>query len=376
VVGIQRRLATQRIANPTAGAKRASPNSKELLAACIPKSFPPDPLTVRSIDQQFERPRLFASERGQSWLTSPLGSVLIALSIFQSVAVGAMFWWTLIKEPRTTPMMAEELSVGTPVPQNNVRATKDAKIQPVALPATELKAYAGEDILFPITLDGTDGVPARSSIVIEGLPEGALLSLGRAFGDGTWTLKPDEIGDLHLIVPATAVGEFTLSIKLVSPYDEVIAETGMVLRVTGTDVGSISQSLIPQREDSNANVGVEHSRDLEDARKPAISSSDTDDPYSTSMVLRTFINLREGPSSSARVIGVIAKGEKVRVLGGKRQWVRVVNPTTSEVGWIYAAGAEVRHRMGHRIRRVAGSTSPSATDDSFWSRVGNWLTSH
>ena len=36
-----------------------------------------------------------------------------------------------------------------------------------------------------------------------------------------------------------------------------------------------------------------------------------------------FVNLREGPSPSARVVSVVAKGAKLRVIGRKGRWVQV-----------------------------------------------------
>jgi uncharacterized protein YraI len=47
-------------------------------------------------------------------------------------------------------------------------------------------------------------------------------------------------------------------------------------------------------------------------------------------------NLRKGPKSSEPIVGVIAKGAKLRVISRKRGWVEVSNPATSQQGWIYA----------------------------------------
>ena len=51
----------------------------------------------------------------------------------------------------------------------------------------------------------------------------------------------------------------------------------------------------------------------------------------------TFVNLREGPSPSSRVINVVAKGTKLRVVGRKKRWTQVINPASSEKGWVYIA---------------------------------------
>jgi uncharacterized protein YgiM (DUF1202 family) len=48
-----------------------------------------------------------------------------------------------------------------------------------------------------------------------------------------------------------------------------------------------------------------------------------------------FVNLRQKPTRSAPAIGVVEKGVKLRVVGRKNRWVRVTNPATSEMGWIY-----------------------------------------
>ena len=43
------------------------------------------------------------------------------------------------------------------------------------------------------------------------------------------------------------------------------------------------------------------------------------------IVLLAFVNLREGPSSSSRVIGEMPKGAKLRALDRERGWVQVTD---------------------------------------------------
>ena len=50
-----------------------------------------------------------------------------------------------------------------------------------------------------------------------------------------------------------------------------------------------------------------------------------------------FVNLRQRPTRSAPAISVVAKGDRLRVLGRKKGWLQVSNPATSERGWIYAS---------------------------------------
>ena len=52
-----------------------------------------------------------------------------------------------------------------------------------------------------------------------------------------------------------------------------------------------------------------------------------------------FVNLRQGPSPSAKVIRVVAKGTKLRVVARKGRWVQVTDPATSAKGWIYTGNA-------------------------------------
>jgi hypothetical protein len=83
----------------------------------------------------------------------------------------------------------------------------------------------------PIALDGTDGVPARSIIAIRGLPQGSKLSSGRPYDETEWNLKPDEIGDLHLVLPSNASGESKLVIQLVATDGAIIADSVTILKI-------------------------------------------------------------------------------------------------------------------------------------------------
>ena len=72
-------------------------------------------------------------------------------------------------------------------------------------------------------------------------------------------------------------------------------------------------------------------------RRPARTAND--DIHANWIKPSAFVNLREGPSPSAPVISVVAKGAKLRVIGRKHRWVQVTHPATSESGWIYGGNA-------------------------------------
>ena len=218
-----------------------------------------------------------------------------------------------------------------------------------------LEATAGGDITFPIALDGTDGVPARSIIAIRGLPQGSKLSSGRPYDETEWNLKPDEIGDLHLVLPSNASGEAKLIIQLVAPDGAIIADAATVLKMPANSAANIWLLLIskPSQQKRKSRTSVpkglgttgaeERLANLDAAtttpeilshyhsRRPAPTANDD-----ANWITLTSVNLRERPTRSAPAIGVVAKDAKLRVIGRKNRWVQVTDPTTSEKGWIYA----------------------------------------
>src|SRR5262249_43282113 len=66
-----------------------------------------------------------------------------------------------------------------------------------------------------------------------------------------------------------------------------------------------------------------------------------------------FVNLRQAPSPSAKVIRVVAKGTKLPVVAHKGRWVQVTDPANSAKGWIYTGNAN-----------PPGTRKPSAAAES------------
>ena len=281
-----------------------------------------------------------------------------------------------------------------------------------------IETIAGKGSNLPMAIDGTDGVPPRSVVAIKGLPPGAKLSDGRPYGEGEWTLRPDQIGDLTLVVPAEAQGEFKLGMAILAPDDTVVAEAETLLEITPAPMASEQASLaetglspeaaalpassaatnlsataapdetsepgemaaVIEPETAPSSPALAGESELAAAPSSGSSSAsprpmevgngdlDTVEPS-------VFVNLRDGPSSQASVIGVIAKGAELSVLDRKRGWVQVTDPTTAKKGWIYS-GLLVGEAKPHTRRRRAApadADSGSATE-SFWGRVGRWLT--
>ena len=320
---------------------------------------------------------------------------LIIAALVPSLILGAL-WLGLVSTSWSTP------------------AASPSEPQSMAPPAVltapdRIEAIAGEDVSFPIALDGTDGVPSRSVIAVRGLPQDSNFSEGRPYGDSEWTLKPDQIGDLDLVLPSSANGEFKLGIVLIAPDDKVIAEAETVLEIApapvpaapATEAGSGPE---PGPSEATAVAAVADGRDAAastvapDAgpdEKPATTEVDSaTDPSGAAPAAAVepteqnksglgtvqpsvFVNLREGPSSSASVVGVIAKGATLSVLDRKRGWVQVTDPETGKKGWIYRGNLAGEAKTHHRARRVAPAEAEPKSDsksESFWGTVGRWLT--
>jgi hypothetical protein len=342
---------TQRLAHLKAETRDNLRGAEKLTVARIARRFAPRVQSVAaSGDQQVagQTPPL------PTLLTLPSGIrtlvvVLILAALLPSLTFGAMFWLGVINMPWSR-------SVTLPTNESPVPAVQSA-IPPVLTAPATLEANAGEDVTFPVALDGTDGVPARSIIAISGLPQGSTLSSGHPYGETEWNLKSDEIGDLHLVLPNTASGESKLIIQLVAPDGEIIADTETVLKMTADPKANIGAYGIKTElaeaqvsderaqelgatgiEERLANAEAAKATSVDPVQLPARRPSQTakNDVHANWIKPSAFVNLREGPSPSAPVISVVAKGAKLRVIGRKYRWVQVTNPATSESGWIYA----------------------------------------
>src|SRR5262245_823348 len=297
-----------------------------------------------SSDQQFVDQRLLAPLLTFSWGLRMLVFGLILVALVPNLILGGLIWLDVINAPWSKHPVSDERSVP---------AIRLATLPVLTSPAL-LEATAGEQVSLPIALDGTDGVPARSIIAISGLPQGSTFTSGRPYGESEWNLKTDEIGDLQLVVPYSASGAAKLKIQLVTPDGEIIANTTTVLNMTpGPNVNISASNINPTQaqvlddgtQEPEATRMAESTMNLAAAapardsvplpsRRP--SPAGNHDDGANWIKPSTFVNLREGPSPSSRVIRVVEKGAKLRVITRKKRWVQVTNPATSESGWIYA----------------------------------------
>jgi Bacterial SH3 domain len=257
---------------------------------------------------------------------------------------------------------------------------------PVLTAPAFLEATAGESILLPIALDGTDGVPARSSIAITGLPQGSTLSNGRPFGNTGWKLERDEIGDLQLVVPNSASGQAKLTIQLLAPDTRLVADAEILLQVATAPQGPLplnaedtddvplvlaNQELTHDGPEGRPDPGLREAKPsataTEREEEPVQSEPRTVQSQDRAPAKRTvanvgtdevktsvFVNLRQAPSPSAEVIRVVAKGTKLRVVARKGRWVQVTDPANSAKGWIYTG-----YTNPSGTRKPSGPAEPS-----------------
>ena len=256
---------------------------------------------------------------------------------------------------------------------------------------------------------------SRSVIAIEGLPQASNLSEGRPYGESEWMLKPNQIGDLQLVLPrSTTIGEFRLAITLIAPDENIIARAETILTVAPAPTplepvvaeDSDGAAAVPGGEVASLDTksGVETEPDAatettETATAPStgatpeggeqtqaadasasgaqanlLGQAESEESALPTVQPSVAVNMREAPKSSSPVLGVIGQGIELQVLERSRGWVKVTDPASGKEGWIYSgllAGEANKHR---RIRRAAPNSSSETDSESFWGRVGRWLT--
>jgi hypothetical protein len=409
----------------TPPAKRAEPPKAETKSETKDDQMPrAEALATVQIARRFAPQAEPAGQAPTRRLLPPIPSgvrlviaILALIAFLPNLIFAAMFWLSTTNTSWQGPVMA--FAAGKFAPE--ALQSKNALRKSVAVlwaPAT-VEATAGEEVAFPLSLDGADAAPIRSIIAISGLPQGSVLTNGRSYGGTEWNLTLDEIAGLRLVIPDTASGETELGIQLIAPDGKTISDAQTVLKVAadpepapapGSSDGA--EAVSPTDEtDQLSSYGVASVRegglawlkqvqDLEtegagaeaaEAAQPesgnpaepspasaapsddanAASSAGQDiDPDAKWIEITDYFNLRSGPTRSAGVIGVVQKGSKLQELGRKRGWVKVVDPKTSKTGWFYPR-AWVPRQRGFKQAEAPKSESESS---GLFSGFGSWLT--
>jgi Bacterial SH3 domain len=318
----------------------------------------PPPQTIFA---QKDRPPVGEDQPSQLLLVLPkkiwvLLSVLIFLALLPNFTLLPLLWLRFLDRPAATipapqsSMVDQSIGATEATLSANRSSIVDSVVTPVLSAPSLVEVVVGQDASLPIAVDGTDGMPPSSRIVIRGLPSGSKLSNGHPDSNGEWNLKPDEIGDLHLVLGNSAISDTKLAIQLVAPDGRVIADTATILKMTKPQASVMPSGIETQQTAIQLSSGQPQRLEVIEPMDP---KNDVSTTASTRLPTRkpkaenndgntkwirpsTSVNLRKGPSSSAAIIKVVEKATKLRAIERKKGWVQVTNPATSETGWIYA----------------------------------------
>ena len=286
-------------------------------------------------------------------------SVLIFLALLPNFTLLPLLWLRFLDRPAATipthqSLMADQSIGATEATLSANRSLiVDSVVTPVLSAPSLVEVVVGQDVSLPIAVDGTDGMPPSSRIVISGLPSGSKLSNGHPDNNSDWNLNPDEIGDLHLVLGNNAISDTKLAIQLVAPDGRVVADTATILKMTKPQASVMPSGVATQEIARQLSSGQPQRLEVIETTEPmdpknALSTTDStrlptrkpkaenDDGNTKWIKPSTSVNLRKGPSSSAAIINVVERATKLRAMGRKKGWVQVNNPATSETGWIYA----------------------------------------
>jgi hypothetical protein len=265
----------------------------------------------------------------------------------------------------------------------------------VALTSPDLiQADGGAAVDFPIAIDATGALPARSIVTVAALPDGASFSAGRPYGVNGWSLRPDEIGDLRLRLPALT-GASALRLELVAGDGTVLAQsetkvstapTLEIATVASVDnappdaivsnpfeqVAAAETTASIESDPADAIAKVRSAELVADAppppdRKPRKTAatdsgvkvntvkvvtikppqqarahdgayalgSPADEPSAEWMETKTAVDMHAKAEQTSETVKVAEGGVRVRVMARDKNWVQVSDPKGSTTGWIY-----------------------------------------
>ena len=232
--------------------------------------------------------------------------------------------------------------------------------------ADKIEATAGEEIDFPLAIDATEALPSRSIITVSGMPDGASFSDGRPYGATGWSLRPDEIGELRLRLPAARSGASDLRIELLSADGAVLAHSESRLSIAAETVSVVESNPFKQTARADAPKSVEAVPSMP-RRKPVLSANAEPSVKVRTVKVVTIkpptptrphdgayalgeaaeapaewveivrpVDMHARPQQTSETVKVAEKGLKFRVTARDKNWVQVSDPATSTNGWIYS----------------------------------------
>ena len=243
----------------------------------------------------------------------------------------------------------------------------------VALSSSDrLEAKAGERIAFPVVIDATEALPAQSIVAIAALPDGASFSSGRPYGDTGWSLRPDEIGDLWLQLPAqsgvshiglelvagdgTVLAQSETQVSIVAPPPQVATDASITSALPeepakvelAVPVAGLPPPLerkpssrvtdeAPVKVNTVKVVTIEPPRQKRrhDGAYALGSPADQATASGEWMETKTAVDMHAKAQQSSETVKVAEKGIKLRVTARDKNWIQANDPASSTTGWIY-----------------------------------------
>jgi hypothetical protein len=310
----------------------------------------------------------------------PFGGLALGLAGTALLPASFLFflWWQDAAPRDTGPV--EELSVTGPPAETAPPAAFD-----VALSAPgRLEADAGQRVSFPIAIDATAALPARSVIAVSDLPQGTSFSQGRPNGPAGWSLRPDEIAGLQLSVPAQ-IGAADIRLELVSGDGTVLAQSATQLSIMPPPVATVdavetalpepmaqaapivqagpSPDMVAAKTETTGSVTEPAPAPQRKPPSPATAAPEVkvntvkvvtvkppretrphDGAYALGtaadepaewMETKTAVDMHAKAQQSSETVKVAEGGVKMRVVARDKRWIQVTDPATSTTGWIY-----------------------------------------
>ncbi len=315
-----------------------------------------------------------ATPKKASPAVKALIATLVSIALVPMAILFVLLWQDMMR-PRGTHEVAPAEQTSA-VAESNVSAQPKQAASPleVALSSPDrIEANAGEVVEFPIAIDATDALPARSIVAVTALPEGASFSAGRPYGITGWSLRPDEIGSLQLRLAERSAAS-DLHLELVAGDGTVLAQSETRLNIAPspaetTPVAAIASEPTEMVETAEVTGSVD---DLPPAprRKPTASAgaapavkvntvkvvtiptpnparpphdgayalgSPTEEAQAPAewMETKTAVDMHAKAQQSSETVKVAEGGVKMRVMARDKNWVQVTDPATSTTGWIY-----------------------------------------
>lgn len=314
-------------------------------------------------------------------LRSAIVSALVVLALVPLAVLFVRLWQdTMSPSAGAGAVPASEQAASSATAETiTARPAPQPKALEVALSSPErIEAKGGETIAFPIAIDATEALPARSIVTVAALPEGAAFSAGRPYGVTGWSLRPDEIGDLQLRLPARS-GSTDLRLELVAGDGTVLAQSETRLAIAPAPAGTAPDAAVASAssnpgaaDDVTGSIGAAPSalQPPASAAAPAVRvntvkvvtipvpealpapptphpSRPHDGGYGLGpaaeepqaqeewMVTKAPVDMHAKAAQSAPTVKVAEKGLKLKVVAREKNWVKVTDPKTSTTGWIY-----------------------------------------